>query len=76
MGVIYITHRLEELRAIGDRVTILRDGAHGSHRHRCVDLDRRTASSSTWWGVRWSPIYEREPCPPGEELLRVEKSFA
>src|ERR1019366_8031608 len=27
MGVIYITHRLEELRAIGDRVTILRDGA-------------------------------------------------
>ena len=27
MGVIYITHRLEELRAVGDRVTILRDGA-------------------------------------------------
>lgn len=27
MGVIYITHRLEELRAIGDRVTVLRDGA-------------------------------------------------
>jgi ABC-type sugar transport system ATPase subunit len=26
MGVIYITHRLEELRAIGNRVTVLRDG--------------------------------------------------
>src|ERR1700731_986421 len=26
MGVIYITHRLEELRAVGDSVTILRDG--------------------------------------------------
>src|SRR5437762_7646330 len=26
MGVIYITHRLEELRSVGDRVTILRDG--------------------------------------------------
>src|SRR5215467_308722 len=26
MGVIYITHRLDELRAVGDRVTILRDG--------------------------------------------------
>src|SRR5439155_21741447 len=26
MGVIYITHRLDELRAIGDSVTILRDG--------------------------------------------------
>src|SRR5215470_15832862 len=26
MGVIYITHRLDELRAVGDRVTVLRDG--------------------------------------------------
>jgi ABC-type sugar transport system ATPase subunit len=26
MGIIYITHRLDELRHIGDRVTILRDG--------------------------------------------------
>src|SRR3977135_2920592 len=26
VGVIYITHRLEELRMIGDRVTVLRDG--------------------------------------------------
>ena len=26
MGVIYITHRLEELREVGDRVTVLRDG--------------------------------------------------
>jgi len=25
-GIIYITHRMEELRAVGDRVTILRDG--------------------------------------------------
>ncbi|HZS54401.1 MAG TPA: ATP-binding cassette domain-containing protein, partial [Bryobacteraceae bacterium] len=27
LAVIYITHRLEELRSIGDRVTVLRDGA-------------------------------------------------
>jgi ABC-type sugar transport system ATPase subunit len=26
MGVIYITHRLEELREVGDHVTVLRDG--------------------------------------------------
>src|SRR5260370_998585 len=26
VGVIYITHRLEELRSVGDRVTVLRDG--------------------------------------------------
>ena len=27
LGVIYITHRLEELRSVGDRVTVLRDGS-------------------------------------------------
>ena len=27
ISVIYITHRLEDLRSIGDRVTVLRDGA-------------------------------------------------
>jgi ribose transport system ATP-binding protein len=28
MGIIYISHRLEEIREIGDRVTVLRDGHH------------------------------------------------
>ena len=26
MGIVYISHRLEEIKAIGDRVTVLRDG--------------------------------------------------
>src|SRR5690606_40942838 len=27
IAVIYITHRLEEIRSIGDRITVLKDGA-------------------------------------------------
>src|SRR6266478_392283 len=39
VGVIYITHRLEELRAIGDRVTVLRDGETV---HSCMLCDLTT----------------------------------
>jgi ribose transport system ATP-binding protein len=37
IAVIYISHRLEEIREIGDRVTVLRDG-----RTSAVDLDAKT----------------------------------
>jgi len=71
MGVIYITHRMEELRAVGDRVTILRDG-------RTVASDA-LASVSTEEMIRHmvgrevSTLYQRQPVEPGEELLRVER---
>jgi ABC-type sugar transport system ATPase subunit len=70
MGVIYITHRLEELRAIGDRVTILRDGCtvHSGPLQE-VTTDQIIHSMV---GREVSAIYQREPIPPGKELLRVE----
>jgi ABC-type sugar transport system ATPase subunit len=70
MGVIYITHRLEELRAVGDRVTILRDGAtvHSGPLEE-LTTDRIIQHMV---GREMVAIYEREPAPPGEELLRVE----
>ena len=39
IGIIYISHRLDEIDAIADRVTILRDGAHVATRRKS-DLDR------------------------------------
>jgi ribose transport system ATP-binding protein len=71
MGVIYITHRLEELRAIGDRVTILRDGATvhtGPLAQVCTD---RIIQHMV--GREMVSIYRREPLAPGPELLRVEE---
>jgi ABC-type sugar transport system ATPase subunit len=70
MGVIYITHRLEELRAVGDRVTILRDGN--------TVYTGNLAEVSTDRIIRYMvgremiQIYQRDPVPPGEERLRME----
>ncbi|HYP13122.1 MAG TPA: sugar ABC transporter ATP-binding protein, partial [Bryobacteraceae bacterium] len=70
MGVIYITHRLDELRSVGDQVTILRDGQTV---HTCPlreltkgELIRHMV------GRELSAIYVRKPVPPGDELLKLE----
>jgi ABC-type sugar transport system ATPase subunit len=70
LGVIYITHRLEELRAVGDRVTILRDGETV---HSCAlkDLPREELIRHMV-GREVSAIYSRQPQEPGEEMLRLE----
>jgi ribose transport system ATP-binding protein len=70
MGVIYITHRLEELRAVGDRVTILRDG-ETVHTGPLSELSNDRIIQHMV-GREVSAIYRRDPLPPGEELLRVE----
>lgn len=68
-GVIYITHRMEELRSVGDCVTILRDGetVHSQ------DLATLTTERMIHYmvGREVSTIYKREPLPPGETLLEV-----
>lgn len=70
MGVIYITHRLDELRAVGDRVTILRDG----ETVHTGPLDGLSTPRIIQYmvGREMTSLYHREPCAPGAELLRVE----
>ena len=74
IGVIYITHRLEELRSIGDRVTVLRDGAT-VHTGSLQELDRDQLIQYMV-GRPVNAVYHRESLPPGEPLLRVEGAFA
>jgi ABC-type sugar transport system ATPase subunit len=70
MGVIYITHRLEELRSVGDRVTILRDG-ESVHTGPLADLSTPRIIQYMV-GRELTSLYHRDPLPPGRELLRVE----
>jgi ribose transport system ATP-binding protein len=70
MGVIYITHRLEELRAVGDRVTVLRDGAT-VHTSGLNELTQEQLIQQMV-GRPVNAVYRREALPPGDVLLRVE----
>ncbi|MBV8897243.1 MAG: sugar ABC transporter ATP-binding protein, partial [Acidobacteriaceae bacterium] len=69
LAVIYITHRLEELRSIGDRVTVLRDGAT-VHTGPLKDLTRDQLIQQMV-GRPVNSIYGREPRDTASVLLRV-----
>lgn len=71
VGVVYITHRLEEIRRIGDRVTVLRDG------RLIATVDAKTTSEDRlvelMTGRVIAEIYPRIGHHPGQIVLRVEK---
>jgi erythritol transport system ATP-binding protein len=69
VGIVYISHRLDELVAIGDAVTVLRDGrVVGRAPVRQIDVAWIVESMVG----RASGLFEREPHPIGGELLQVE----
>jgi ABC-type sugar transport system ATPase subunit len=70
MGIIYITHRLAELGEIADRVTVLRDGETVYSAAYSELTTEQIVHHMV--GREVSAIYEREPLPPGKEMLRVE----
>ncbi len=70
VGVIYITHRLDELQSVGDRVTILRDGRTVQTGPLSDLTTERIIHHMV--GREVSAIYQRDPLPSGDELLRVE----
>jgi ribose transport system ATP-binding protein len=67
VGIIYISHRLEEIFEIGDRVTVLRDGKHVQ---TCPirEADRRSL-------VRWMVGRELEKEFPVKEMQRGDELF-
>jgi ABC-type sugar transport system ATPase subunit len=70
VGIIYISHRLEEVGAIGDRVTILRDGRH-VHTGPVQDLTMEDMIR-LMVGRELEAKFPWEPREAGEEVLRVE----
>lgn len=69
ISVIYISHRLGEVKHLADRVLVLRDGANAGELQRDeVEHDRMV---QLMVGRDIARIRDREPAAPGEVLLEV-----
>jgi rhamnose transport system ATP-binding protein len=71
VGVVYISHRLEEILAIADRVTVLRDGqtvattgGEGLQRATLINL---------MIGRELSAIFPKRTLPPGDAALELRQ---
>ncbi|MFI9431022.1 MULTISPECIES: sugar ABC transporter ATP-binding protein [Streptosporangium] len=68
VAIVFITHHLEEIPQIGDRVTVLRDG------RSVAEVPATTPEDELVRLMVGRPIdqqYPREPAPPGGPLLQV-----
>lgn len=69
VALIYISHRLEELFEIADRVTVLRDGAYiGTHAISGVDRD---ALIRMMVGRELAAVFPKRPVPVGKVRLET-----
>ncbi|NQT84888.1 sugar ABC transporter ATP-binding protein [bacterium] len=70
VGVIYISHRLEELHEVADRITVLRDGQRiittPFHSIEMSEIIRHMV------GRKLSAMFPKREAKIGEEVLRVE----
>ncbi len=70
VSVIYISHRLEEIRRVADRVTVLRDGG------KIITDELKNLSINDiithMVGRQMTEKYPKEELPIGEEVLRVD----
>lgn len=69
-GILYVSHKLDEIFAISDRITILRDGQYvATEATKDLDQDKLI---SLMVGRELSDMYPKTPAAPGEMVLEVE----
>jgi rhamnose transport system ATP-binding protein len=69
VGIIYISHRLEEVLSVADRITVLRDGSTVTTRSR-EGLQRSTLIS-LMIGRELSSIFPKRSVEPGEVAIEL-----
>jgi rhamnose transport system ATP-binding protein len=71
VGMVYISHRLEELSVVADRVTVLRDGQHVATR-AMKDVDR-SELVRLMVGRSLSAVYPKREVPQGSVVLELDR---
>ena len=71
LGVVYVSHRLDEIFSIGDRVTVLRDGKLVGTRD-VPELDQDRLVSLMVGGEELRPPHERVPTSSDDFVLDVQ----
>ncbi len=71
VGIVYVSHRLEELAAIADRVTALRDGALVGTRE--MSEVTRGELIRMMVGRELSAVFPKLEVPPGDVLLEARR---
>ena len=70
VGIVYISHRMQEIPQIGDRITIMRDG---QHIHTCNVSDiTNDEIVSLMVGRQIGKLYQRSEHTSGEVMLKAE----
>ena len=70
VAVLFISHRLDEVFEIADRVTVMRDGRLISSRPRAEVTESLAIREMV--GREMSDFFVRNPQTPGEQVLRVD----
>lgn len=70
IGIVYISHRLEEIFAIGDRITVMRDGEYVGT-HPVADVNRERIIQMMV-GRELKDEFPKEFFPLGAERLRID----
>lgn len=70
VGIIYITHRMSEIRRIGDRITVLRDGRYVDTVAAKTSEEEQLVQLMT--GRVIEQIFPKVSYRPGEVMLRAE----
>lgn len=71
VGIVYISHRMGEIRQIADRITVLRDGRYIGTRD--IDAVQEQDLIAMMTGREIENVYPHVPYTPGNTVLEVRK---